>query len=253
AGGAGGGRLRARWRRSRVVVVPLALVVALGLLLALTAPRTTRDDLAPTSVAPGGSRALAQVLRAEGVEVQEVRTFAAAGRAVRERGAATTTLLVTGPDLLDPDRLREVGRLVAGGTDLVLLAPDAVVLDALQLPLRVAGVDPADVREPRCDAPDPAAAGPALAGGSLYAPAVETGATATVCYGGSYARAAAGAGTAGTVTVLGQEALLTNDRVDEDGNAALALRTLGAQPRLVWYLPSPTDVAGGGTVPVTSL
>jgi len=249
------GRARAAWHGSRVVVVPLALVVLLGLALALTAPRTTRDALAPTSVAPGGARALARVLQEQGVAVREARTFAAATDAVRAAGPAGT-LLVTNPALLDPDRLRTLGGLVAGGTDLVLLAPDSVVLDTLRLPLSVAGVDPADVRAPGCAAPDPVAAGRARAGGHLYVPAATAdGTTAVVCYGGAWARAvpAGAGGAAGTVTVLGQSEVLTNDHVDEDGDAALALRTLGAQPQLVWYLPSPTDVADGAAAPLSSL
>ncbi|NBH09171.1 DUF4350 domain-containing protein, partial [Amycolatopsis sp. SID8362] len=39
----------------------------------------------------------------------------------------------------------------------------------------------------------------------------------------------------------GSAAPLTNSRLAEQGNAALALRLLGAHPRLVWYLPSVTD------------
>ncbi|NIZ93083.1 DUF4350 domain-containing protein [Kineococcus rubinsiae] len=243
------GRARAAWRRSRVVVVPLGLLVLLAVGLALAAPRTTRDALAPTSVAPAGSRALAQVLQAEGITVREARTFATATAAVG--GGASTTLLVTAPVLLDPDRLREVGRLVAAGTDLVLVAPDAVVLDSLRLPLQVAGVDPATERTPGCDAPDAVAAGRTRAGGNLYAPGAGAGGTPTVCFGGSYARVEAAGG--GTVTVLGQRDVLTNQHVDQGGAAALALRTLGARPTLVWYLPSPTDVADGGAAPLSSL
>ena len=44
------------------------------------------------------------------------------------------------------------------------------------------------------------------------------------------------------VTLLGAATPLTNERLDDEGNAALALGLLGARARLVWYLPSPTDV-----------
>jgi len=36
--------------------------------------------------------------------------------------------------------------------------------------------------------------------------------------------------------------VLTNDRLDEQGNASLALGLLGAHNRLVWYLPTPGDL-----------
>jgi hypothetical protein len=45
-----------------------------------------------------------------------------------------------------------------------------------------------------------------------------------------------------TVTLLGTPEPLTNDHLDEQGNAALALGLLGARPQLVWYLPTPGDL-----------
>lgn len=48
----------------------------------------------------------------------------------------------------------------------------------------------------------------------------------------------------GTVTVLGADPILTNDRIAEQGSAALALGVLGERRRLVWYTPSPDDAAG---------
>ncbi|RIJ54181.1 DUF4350 domain-containing protein, partial [Clavibacter lycopersici] len=48
----------------------------------------------------------------------------------------------------------------------------------------------------------------------------------------------------GTVTVLAADPILTNDRIAEQGSAALALGVLGERPRLVWYTPSPDDAAG---------
>ncbi|GMA27977.1 hypothetical protein GCM10025874_12300 [Arenivirga flava] len=52
----------------------------------------------------------------------------------------------------------------------------------------------------------------------------------------------------GALTLLGATDVLRNDRVDESGNAALALGLLGEQPRLVWYLPSVDDVEGAATL-----
>jgi hypothetical protein len=46
------------------------------------------------------------------------------------------------------------------------------------------------------------------------------------------------------IVALDDMRLLTNDLVDEGGNAALVLRTLGHHDRLVWYLPSYNDTGG---------
>jgi hypothetical protein len=44
------------------------------------------------------------------------------------------------------------------------------------------------------------------------------------------------------VTLLGNSDPLTIDRLDDEGNAALALGLLGARAHLVWYLPTPGDL-----------
>src|SRR6478752_704803 len=46
----------------------------------------------------------------------------------------------------------------------------------------------------------------------------------------------------GRTVVLGSTEILSNGALAEEGNAALVLRSLGAEPRLVWYLPGISDV-----------
>jgi hypothetical protein len=43
------------------------------------------------------------------------------------------------------------------------------------------------------------------------------------------------------VTVIGQSDLLTNEYFGSDGNAALALWSLGEQPSMIWYTPDPLE------------
>jgi hypothetical protein len=78
------------------------------------------------------------------------------------------------------------------------------------------------------------------------------GADATTCFGSgskvfSLIRLESGSH---TVTVLGTSDAFSNEHVAERGNAALALNLLGANPRLVWYLPTIDDsaVAGGPSI-----
>ncbi|MBB2902157.1 hypothetical protein FHR75_002988 [Kineococcus radiotolerans] len=233
----------AGWRRWRGLVALGVGVVAVLLLLALLGPRTSEEALAPDSVAPDGARAVARVLAEQGVEVTEARSFAGATRALEGARARGATVLVTQPDLLSAARLRT---LSASGADLVLLRPGDAALAALTPDVRRAGSAAAGDRAPGCEVADPAAAGTARAGGPTYA---GTG-DARTCYGGSYARMERSG--AGPLTVLGQPALLTNRWADREGNGTLALRTLGAQPELVWYLPDPLDT-DSPTVPLLDL
>jgi hypothetical protein len=55
------------------------------------------------------------------------------------------------------------------------------------------------------------------------------------------------------LTLLGAAAILTNDQVLEGDNAAVALRLLGQQQRLVWYVPSLADLRGADGVSARSL
>jgi hypothetical protein len=48
------------------------------------------------------------------------------------------------------------------------------------------------------------------------------------------------------LTILGLTQALSNERVADSGNAALALNLLGAHPTLVWYIPTLSDVPDGG-------
>ncbi|WP_432495621.1 DUF4350 domain-containing protein [Kineococcus gypseus] len=234
-------------RRRRGPVLVGALLVALALLLALLTPRTSDEALAPGSASPEGARALARVLRAQGVQVVEQRTFAGALRAARQAGPGTS-VLVTAPSLVSA---RRWGELAGAGARLLPVEPSPEALEALDAVVpgvRGGEERPARVLPPGCDAPGPAAAGTARAGGRTYA--LADGAEGTSCYGGSWVSVPTPAG--GEVVLLGQADVLTNRHVDERGDAALALWTLGASPVLVWYLPDPLD-AEVPEVPLTSL
>ncbi|WP_432565067.1 DUF4350 domain-containing protein [Kineococcus sp. SYSU DK003] len=224
--------------RHRGAILLTLLVLAVAVLVTVLTPRTDEAALAPESVDPSGGRALARVLGEQGVRVQEVRTFAAAERFL----SADATVLVTAPDLLSADRWRT---LAASGADLVLLRPADEALAALTADVVSTGGASTAERDPGCTDPDALAAGSARAGGLTY----DAEGDATACYGGSWVRDELGSS---TLTVVGQPAAMTNRYVAEDGNAALALRTLGAHPTLVWYLPDPLDTESP-TLPLSAL
>ncbi len=237
-------RARRLWRGGRGPVLFGLVLVVLGLLTALAAA-PNRGSLDPRAADRFGSRAVAELLRAEGVDVELVQTRADAS----ERATGGSTLLVAKPDLLGQSQLDALTRTTAdAGADVVLIAPGKDALAAFAPELDSAGEGRATAREPRCGLPAAVAAGAAEVGDRLYLARPQTGATAgaaeiTACYPVDEASALIQLRSGGrTVTVLGGTDPLTNVRLAEQGNAALAMRLLGAHPRLVWYLPSLTDV-----------
>ncbi|GAB7193690.1 DUF4350 domain-containing protein [Kineococcus sp. NUM-3379] len=242
-----------RWERLRWPLVVLTLLVAAVALLVATDDDTNRLSLHPASVAPDGARAVARLLEDGGVEVRPSGRLERVAELTRGAGGRAT-VLVRRAEELSP---QAVERLAGLDADVVLLAPEGPVVAELLPGLRDAGTAPRSTTAPGCTAPAPTAAGRAGAGGRLYAPAGGEGGAdggarpvadvgdPLLCYpagqGWSYAQARTPAGR--TVTALGQSAVLTNEALDEQGNAALALRVLGGQPTLFWYEPGPVDTA----------
>lgn len=216
------------WRAARAPVLIGALVMAVSIAIVLLGGSTEHGSLDPDSFEPDGSRALARLLQAQGVRVQQAHTVGEVDTLAPE-----ATLLVTQPDRLSPDQL---GALHHRATNLVLIAPHRRAIAAVLPEAQVTGEVSVTDRAPRCSLPAASAAGTAAAGGVLY----RAGRDLARCYpDGESAALIEGAG----ITVLGTAAPLTNARIGEVGNAALAMRLLGRHQRLVWYLPAPDDPA----------
>ena len=242
------------WRRNRGTLVIGLLLVAALVVTVLTSPDGGGKRLDADNAAPVGGRALAQVLQEQGVQVRPEFRLAT----VVEAAGPGTTVLVLESGLLDPERLRQ---LRATGADLVLVEPGLPVLQVLAPELTVAGSSEAREVDPGCEDPDAVAAGEVRGGGRAYQagegagvpgvasePASASG-RVSVCYpfpdtpdAGSYAVVDDPAQDR-RVVVHGQDDLLTNQFLAQGGNAALALRSLGANPTLLWYSVDPLDVA----------
>ncbi|CAN5115919.1 DUF4350 domain-containing protein [soil metagenome] len=197
----------------------------------------------PDSPGPHGAQAVAEVLQDAGVELSIPSGFAAAGSAVGAGSA--TTLVVDDPNgFLDPARLASLAE--SAGT-VVLIAPTDEQLDAVAPTVAGAGEVGERVLEARCSF------GPAERAGSVDAAGVSYRVTGDPeeterCFAsgpGAYSVISVG-----DVVVIGTTAALTNERVLDRGNAALALGALGQQPRLVWYLPT-IDDSGAGAAAAT--
>lgn len=227
----------ARWPVLAVLALALAVLVSVVL-----RPETSVAPFAPDNAEGDGARALAQVLQQQGVRVEHTTSVA---EAVGLAGPGTTLLVA-----LDYGMDAAVaGPLVDTGAALVLVAPGpgllAVAAPALRLP-QVA-LD-GDQRAADCTDPDAQAAEELASRGTGLALTDDGSATgAVLCFGdGSGAGHYAVVDGDPAVRVLDDPAPLTNDQITEHGHAALGLRMLGHEDRLVWLLPEPPPVGGGG-------
>ena len=238
-----GSRARRRWRTARWPLAVLVLLILTGLGAAALRPQTSTTPYSPDSTGPDGARAVAQVLAAQGVEVELVRTT---GEAVA-RADEGTTLLVIGTYLLTDEQVADLADVEA---DVVLAEAESWHLEQLTDGVLTSSYASDRGTQPAaCSDEDAQAAGEITSSGmGVSAPS----GGAVVCFSapqdpttGAYAVVL---DEGRRIVALDDMRLLTNDLVDEDGNAALVLRTLGHHDRLVWYLPSYNDT-GSAAVP----
>ncbi|WP_326568507.1 DUF4350 domain-containing protein [Amycolatopsis rhabdoformis] len=227
--------LRRIWRGVRVPLALLLLIVLVALALVLSRGDQTSGELEPGSYEPNGSHALAHLLQEEGVDVRPVHTIAEA-----LEQADGGTLVITSPDQVPGAGLGDLRRRVA---HLVLLAPGPGALSEVLPTVHPAGTSDVAPLDPGCTVGAAVGAGRATLGGERFR---TEDPEARQCYlDGDSPTFVQVADRTGTVTVLGTGAPLTNDRLADEGNAALGMRLLGDHQRLVWYVPSPTDPALG--------
>ncbi|MFF5935418.1 DUF4350 domain-containing protein [Streptomyces sp. NPDC012508] len=225
------------WSRARGVLLVLGLIVIGGVILATVRSTDHHGHLDPRSADPNGSRAVAEILKAQGVTVQVVTTL----DEVTAATGSDSTLLVTTPDLLtghQQSTLQEAMNDSGGRT--VLVGAGHASLDTLAPGVTAGTSTSVTGREPSCSLPAAVSAGRVDIGGERYSTDT-TGSTA--CYPGDglptlVVLPAAGGG---DTVLLGSPDILLNERLDQQGNASLALQLLGSRPHLVWYLPSLSD------------
>ncbi|WP_134738147.1 DUF4350 domain-containing protein [Nocardioides sp. 503] len=227
-------------RRHRgMILIVLGLVLAVLVVVWSDGEERTDTALDPANPGPDGARALARVLDDEGVDVTVARGAAELERTDVGPG---TTVLVTSTDALGAstvDRLLEH----VGAARLVLVEPGPTVaeevgMDGDALPDSLDGG-----READCDDP--------LFADLTLEVDVALSYPGTGCFGD-------GSGAAvlverGDVSLFGAGDALTNDQVLRADNAALALRLLGRDERLVWYVPQVDDLGAGDGVTLESL
>ncbi|WP_318203220.1 DUF4350 domain-containing protein [Streptomyces sp. SCL15-4] len=233
------------WTRTRGLALAAVLILAAAVAMAAVRSTARHGELDPRSADPYGSRAVAELLGQRGVSTRVVTTLDAA----RSAAGPDTTLLVAVPDRLthrQQTHLRTATAASGGRT--VLVAAGSWSVERLAPGVTA---DPAvsgdSTLAPHCALPEARRAGTADTGGVRY---TTTHLDADSCYPSerlaTLLRIPAASGDGDTV-VLGAPDILYNERLDEQGNASLALQLLGSRPHLVWYLPSLSDASGART------
>jgi len=222
-----------------VVAVVVALVIVLvGVLVTGTAANV--DKLAADNPGPTGAQALVEVLRQQGVEVTVTNSLSATRKAIED--PATTTLFFWDRDvMLDDQQSADAARLA---DTVVLLDPGFATLEAVAPQVAQAGFTDG-VATAECSVFAATQAGVVETEGAGFRILDDDSAT-TGCFPNDdvYSLVRVDDGRR-VVSVLGTETALSNDIIDERGNAALALNLLGENEHLVWYIPTIADAAGG--------
>ncbi|WP_438293555.1 DUF4350 domain-containing protein [Streptomyces sp. HUAS TT7] len=230
---------RQLWTRTRGLLLALAVLASAGIALAALHSNSQHGSLDPRSADQYGSRAVAQLLKAQGVSTRVVTTL-------DEATAATgpdTTLLITVPDLLTEGQQRQVRAATSdSGGRTVLIAPGSPSLGVLAPGVRAESPVSVKPRDPHCSQPAATRAGRADTGGIRYAAPDENSDGCYPADGLPTLLRTAPQGQGDTV-LLGAPDILLNHRLGKEGNASLALQLLGTRPHVVWYLPSLGDAS----------
>ncbi|GIG55397.1 DUF4350 domain-containing protein [Demequina activiva] len=221
-------------RRRPLAIVAAVLFVALIATLVWTSRPEDYVTLSTGNASEDGTRAIAQILRAQGVDVRQSDTLAGA----RVTSPATSTLVIADSTFL-ADYQRDSIAEYPG--DLVLVRPSQELLDDLDTGLRVTWSLDQEIVPAQCSDPDAQAAGEV----QQLEEAVIAGArsTAETCFENGDGEAAYAVIDQGErrIAVLASWPTITNEHLDERGHAALGLRMLGRHPTVIWYVGDPFD------------
>ena len=221
-----------------VAAAVFATVVSLiGLLFAGSLAES--DPLSATNPAPGGAKAVVEVLRQQGVDVDVASTLAAATDAITDPD--DTTLFYYDPDaILDSDQRAEA---FAAAGHVVAVNPTFDQLADLTPDIAQAGAV-SGAAEAGCDATVGTRAGSITSDGSGFRYTGDDAGAVTCFAAGDGVYSLVRVQTDGAlVSVVGATDALSNEFVADRGNAAFALNLLGERENLVWYIPTAADLA----------
>lgn len=222
-----------------------SLLIAAGLLLAVVvAGVTARDDnvtpMDPANAGPDGARAVARVLDHEGVDVTAVRS---ADELQAVAVGSDTTVVVVQPDQLGEDTAEALLDHTSGASHVVVLGAGIGAAELF-------GVGPVPSTEELEKGRTAGCVDPLFDGLTVEVD------SALVYEGGDCFPGELGALVLrpdDRLLLFGADQAFTNDQVLRADNAAVALRLLGQDERLVWYVPSFLDIGADESVSLSSL
>lgn len=233
-------------RRHRALALVVALVAGgLAVLVIIgTAAPAPDEMLEPGNPDPSGSQALEKVLAAHGVRVHVAR---GQDQLAATEVDAETTVFVTSTDQLSASTSRRLRTLTADADSLVLAGASPTTVDALDLDVQPAHAWPKGPVAASCD--DPLLAGLRIDVPPTAAYVGDAGSDRVrTCFPvGPEADAGLVSRVSGepTTYVVGAVELFANGQITSGDDAAVALRLLGQNDRLVWYVADGTDVPPG--------
>jgi len=238
-GSTAGATVRSGWRRFGWVIT-LALVAVLVLVfLVFTKAPTSTAPLSTVNAQPEGARALAEILRQQGVDVKETATLSGASKALGADG----TLVIAGYTFLDKDQITSI---LAWSGPVIWLAPTEYDVPTI-VPSAVQVMDAGSViAAADCSVPAVQKAGQVNAPGGRYATMWKTP-SVTWCYttpsSGDSMMVQVARNGARPMTMIAAPAFLSNKYLADQGNASLALNLLGSKQRVAWYMGTAYDTS----------
>jgi hypothetical protein len=227
-------------RHRSTLLIGLALVAAVVVAVVVGTGAQTSIPMDPDNPGPDGARALARVLGDEGVDVEVARDADALEEiAVDDR----TSVVVVLPYYLGTSTIDRLRDQTADAHTVVVVGAGPGVSDLFGVPGGGTQVSLGEGRASGC-------------GNRVYDGLTLEVDTATV-----YPDGACFDGQGGSVVaepedglvLFGADQALTNDQILRADNAAVALRLLGQDDRLVWYVPSLDDLLGEDGVSLQTL
>jgi hypothetical protein len=231
------GSFLSRQRSWLLVGAGLAVAVVLA---ALTSGDGNTTPMDPDNAGPDGARAVARVLGDEGVDVTAVRS---ADELEGVPIGSDTTVVVVLPEILGERSAARLAEHARGAAHLVVLGAGIGAAELFGVTDPPSTESLAEGRGAGCV--DPMFDGLTL---EVDSAAVYEGGD---CFPGDLGSVVLRP--AERLTLFGADQAVTNGQVTRADNAAVALRLLGQDERLVWYVPSVYDIGAGEEVSLSSL
>jgi hypothetical protein len=227
-------------RHRSTLLLGVALVAAVVAAIVLGTGTRTSTPMDPDNPGPDGTRALARVLDDEGVDVQVARN-ADELEAIDVDGG--TSIVVVQPQYLGTSTIARLREHAGPAHAVIVVGAGPGVADALGEVGGGSALPLGDGRASGCS--DPRFDGLTL----------EVDVTTVYpdgdCFDGKDGSIVAEP--ADRLLLFGADQALTNDQILRADNAAVALRMLGQDERLVWYVPSLDDLTGDDGVSLQTL